>query len=160
MLGFADTPDPAPQGEAPGVRAEDPAANHPAYGDFPPASNTAAVPAAVARSAEAALPATRDATALPSAVSPPEFQPPVESAHAPQEPVTSARADAAVAPGPRGIDEAALQRALEAALQSFVTREQGAEAAEAPEDLLSQSPVFQSSPRPVRRRGMDESAFR
>ncbi|MBI1799076.1 MAG: hypothetical protein HYR73_05265 [Candidatus Eisenbacteria bacterium] len=87
-------------------------------------------------------PAARDAAgetprsaSLPPIGAPPEFQPPPapEPRRAPESP---------------GFDEAALQRALEAALHSFMSRDPEPSAL----DLLNASPVFNAMARPVRRR--------
>ena len=58
------------------------------------------------------------------------------------------------------IDEATLQRALEAALHSFVSRESATPAEEAepsPTDFLNDSPVFNAKARPVRKRTGNET---
>ncbi|HTM58165.1 MAG TPA: hypothetical protein VL123_07095 [Candidatus Udaeobacter sp.] len=109
--------------------------------------------------------ALRPGDATASAGPPPEFQAPPEpmveefdlSQHG--DPEESVQASPARIQPPRTaeaqpIDEATLQRALEAALHSFVSRESATPPPESelsPADFLNESPVFNAKPRPVRK---------
>jgi hypothetical protein len=91
---------------------------------------------------------TRGAAALPSVPAPPEFLMPPDDVDetaflAPQEELDEED------DRPNLIDEGTLQRALEAALHSFVQREPDPQSQVA--DLLNKSPVFDASARPKRR---------
>jgi hypothetical protein len=142
MLGFKDSPAPAA---------------HPT-----PATESSA---ATGHPAETALPVTRGAAALPDfsapPAAPPQFQTPVEPAEEGAHTHETAGWDGTERrSGERSvIDEGTLQRALEAALHSFVGREP--ESKSAAEEFLSGSPVFDAKPRPVRRRNeVAEHSFR
>jgi hypothetical protein len=93
-------------------------------------------PGPPARFDDPALPPTREID-LPRAAAP--------RAAAPSDPATPE------APERPAIDEAALKRALEAALHSFVSREPKAKAEEEAKDPLIESPIFNVQPRPARR---------
>jgi len=160
MLGFNDQTEPPAAEEAPrpAVRStHHPRSAEPAP-NAPPRAH-ADVPAVPARPADTALPVTRGAAALPSESAPPEFQMPPddvdETAHlAPREQLE----DEDENDRPNLIDEGTLQRALEAALHSFVQREPDPQSQIA--DLLNRSPVFDASARPKRRAAAGETMYK
>ena len=151
MLGFADTNDAPAVEDAPRAPAHPP---RPAESQRPAGARPKSDgPAATARPADTALPVTRGAAALPPAPAPPEFQAPPEeideTAHlAPPE--AELDADDVEEHSAPLIDEGTLQRALEAALHSFVQREP--EPQPPAGDLLATSPVFEAKQRPATRR--------
>jgi len=182
MLGFADPEAAAadenvresskqPPAAPPPTLAQTPAAPAPpARRASPPPTAIPPVPAATARPADTALPVTRGAAALPSIPAPPEFQLPPdeidETAHlAPHDEDEDLELEDEPAGRPAEhpmFDEGTLQRALEAALHSFVAREPAPrepEATPAPAaEMISQSPVFDPKARPARRKNGGQAA--
>ena len=151
MLGFVDSH----ESGAPHASRE------PAAADPAPMRRASDVPAATARPADAALPASRDAAAQPPVSTPPATPASPTPATPGSRPWGRRATDHSM------IDEGTLQRALEAALHSFVTREPEPEPEPEPtaepstSEFLSSSPVFEAKAQPVRRRnGGTEHNFR
>jgi hypothetical protein len=161
MLGFSDASE-APAAPAPSKTQ-----------DVPPEFQMPPVPSAAMRTLPPALALPPASTRVPVRPGPPALTvaPTLASATPaasappvmPATPAASAPPAMPAAPEPAmpagSISEGALQRALEAALHSFVQRESEAESMEP--DLLSGSPVFNVKARPVKHRvGETEDTFR
>jgi hypothetical protein len=140
MLGFSD----GTEADAPteSVHEAPPPAQRPAPEAAPP--RPARADNAVSDTAPPRV--TRAGSALPEAAAPPEFQMPPVPIAAPPRTTPAAQAPQETA----RIDEATLQRALEAAIQNFVSRDPEPESDTF--DLLSSSPIFNVKAKPVRRR--------